>query len=124
MRLQTLHHESRMLSARRERDGCVTASILDSRAGWKRPGSPLFPCRHEDPGQQLGRRSRGGAGVYAQDQFDPDEIFNMFFGGGGFGPRCAPEVSARQQPAACIFSLYCNRGTPHSTSAGALCSAW
>jgi hypothetical protein len=30
--------------------------------------------------------------VYQQDQFDPDEIFNMFFGGGfggggGFGPR-------------------------------------
>ena len=79
-------------------------------------------CRHEDPGQQLGRRSRGGAGVYAQDQFDPDEIFNMFFGGGGFGPRCAPRASTHQQPPACTICPFSNNGEPHSTPAVALCS--
>lgn len=57
----------------------------DKRASYDRFG-------HEDPHQALGRRGGGGGGgmrggMYAQDGFDPDEIFNMFFGGGFGGAR-------------------------------------
>jgi DnaJ-class molecular chaperone len=110
--------------------GCDVATALPSRharasgTAWNCSGQGLFACRHEDPGQQLGRRSRGGAGVYAQDQFDPDEIFNMFFGGGGFGPRRAPNLSARQQPLACSIPWSLTAAPVSIPQQAALCSAW
>ena len=77
----------------------------DKRANYDRYG-------HEDP-SQLGRRGGPGAGhgMYQPDGFDPNEIFNMFFGGGGFGggggnfgPRWGtPGCGLRWQP--------CNRGS-------------
>jgi len=58
-------------------------SDADKRANYDRFGV-------EDPHQQLGRRGGGGGrGVYQQEAFDPDEIFNMFFGGGFGGGRWA-----------------------------------
>ncbi|KAK9834652.1 hypothetical protein WJX74_006707 [Apatococcus lobatus] len=37
--------------------------------------------------EDVGRRASQGGGSYGQADFDPDEIFNMFFGGGSFGGR-------------------------------------
>ncbi len=41
--------------------------------------------RYGEEDELAPRSSRGGGGGYSQAEFDPDEIFNMFFGGGG-GP--------------------------------------
>lgn len=43
----------------------------------------------ETPG--LSRRANGaGPGPFANDEFDPEELFNMFFNGGFGGPRWDP----------------------------------
>eukprot|EP00873_Tetraselmis_striata_P041288 jgi/Tetstr1/461552/TSEL_006658.t1 len=81
---------------------CLSDS--DKRAAYDRYG-------HEDgamAARQAAGGQRGGGGGFAQADFDPDEIFNMFFGGGfapgafhtaGFGPqaRVFRTRQARQQ---------------------------
>ena len=42
--------------------------------------------------EDVGRRTSQGGGAYGPADFDPDEIFNMFFGGGSFGGRCATDL--------------------------------
>ena len=43
--------------------------------------------RYGEDEDAVGRRPSQGGGAYGPADFDPDEIFNMFFGGGAFGGR-------------------------------------
>ena len=56
------------------------------------PEKRVLYNRHGSEDAQLSGRRGGGAGGFSQEGFDPDELFNMFFGnrgfGGQFGPRC------------------------------------
>ena len=57
----------------------------DKRAAFDRHGDdPDSRTAGMDGAGFPGMRAYGGGGMYA-DEMSPDELFNMFFGGGGFG---------------------------------------
>lgn len=63
--------------------------------------------RYGEDEDAVGRRPSQGGGAYGPADFDPDEIFNMFFGGGAFGGRRVHCILLLCQPCcqSCVVGL-------------------